>query len=214
MPKRMRFSLLPLLLALAVTFPAAAQGPRLPASGEYLVLLPPEPNRDTQAATLPALATAAQEAARQSATRAIGRYFVLPEANALRVTGDASAILGLASRVHALAVEPASPDAVERARERVRADSLRPPRTPGVWNDPFDDTFGLSEVTDTTNLGGDVVLAQLVKRADVGGTALAMTRGGDGKLYLGMSGAVLKVFDPATGTVQERGTPVPEECYT
>jgi hypothetical protein len=25
---------------------------------------------------------------------------------------------------------------------------------------------------------------------------------------------VLTVFDPATGTVQEPGTPVPEECYT
>jgi hypothetical protein len=210
----MRFSLLPLLLALAVTFPAAAQGPRLPPSGEYLVLLPPQPNPDTQAATLPALAAAAEEAARQSSTGAIGRYFVLPEANALHVAGDASAILDLASRVHALAVEPASLDAVERARERVRAAALRPPRTSGVWDDPFDDTFGLSDMADTTNLGGDVVLAQLVKRADLGGTALAMTRGGDGKIYLGMSGAVLKVFDPATGSVQDRGTPVPDECST
>jgi hypothetical protein len=95
---------------------------------------------------------------------------------------------------------------------RIAAPTPSLPATPGEWHDPMDDTFGMSAVNGTTTLGGEIVLTQLVKRADIWSAVSAMVEGGDGKVYLGTSGARLKVYDPATGSVEDKGAPVPGEC--
>lgn len=83
---------------------------------------------------------------------------------------------------------------------------------PGEWHDAMDDTFGMSTMSDTTTVRGEITLTQLVKNADIWSAVSAMVEGGDGKVYLGTSGARLKVYDPATGTVEDKGAPVPGEC--
>jgi hypothetical protein len=95
---------------------------------------------------------------------------------------------------------------------RIAAPTPSLPATPGEWHDPMDDTFGMSAVNGTTTLGGEIVLTQLVKRADIWSAVSAMVEGGDGKVYLGTSGARLKVYDLATGSVEDKGAPVPGEC--
>jgi hypothetical protein len=153
----------------------------------------------------------AAQVAQASAERGlIVRFSVLPESGALHVTGNWAAVQELAARVGAAEAVPASLQAVAQAQERL----LRPPREASRWRDSMQDTFGMSGMSNTTTMEGCLELTQLVKRADAGDQVLAMVAGPDGKIYMGTNGARLKTFDPVTGAVQDRGTPVPDECFT
>jgi hypothetical protein len=117
---------------------------------------------------------------------------------------------------------PASADAGLRASfgpQRHLADgshraTLGLPAVPGEWHDPMDDTFGMSGIDNTTTMGGEIVLSQLIRHADIWYRVWAMVEGDDGKIYLGTTEGRLKVYDPSTGTMEDRGKPVPDEPYT
>lgn len=95
-----------------------------------------------------------------------------------------------------------------------RAGMLDRQAMPGEWHDPLDDTFGMSAIDGTTTLDGQIVLTQLVRCADIWYRVWAMAEGDDDKLYLGTSAQSLKAYDPTTGSVEDKGIPVPDEPYT
>jgi hypothetical protein len=47
-----------------------------------------------------------------------------------------------------------------------------------------------------------------------GGGLTSVAASPDGRLYLGTHGAILNVYDPATGIIENLGKPVPSECPT
>lgn len=111
---------------------------------------------------------------------------------------------------------PAGLEAVVHAQERwktLHTGLARPANAGWFWEDTLDDSIGASSIRDAAISGGDVVLAQVVQRARLTGQVLAMAKC-NGILYLGTAGARLLRYNPASGTLDDLGTPVPDECYT
>jgi hypothetical protein len=84
------------------------------------------------------------------------------------------------------------------------------------WSDTFSDSYGLSQLYHAAVGDSGVKLSQIQPLGSVpmGGEILAMTQGGDGRIYLATSGAYLNAYDPATGSMSFICAPVPTECFT
>jgi hypothetical protein len=102
-------------------------------------------------------------------------------------------------------------------RERLAPEgmSVGPMMAATKWSDTFGDDIGLTSTYNTVAVDGEVVLSQIENLGSVsqGGSILALAVGGDGRIYLGTSGAYLNVYNPATGTMTGLGAPVPDECF-
>jgi len=217
--------LLALLLVLILPPSAVGKAGPPPGPGEYLILLPSTDAtayetgaRVDQTETSHALSHAAGLAQRLKDQGAVTRFFVLEEAWALHVTAREDIVRDLAQAVRAREIIPATLEAASRARQRGlltgNGSALTPTGDGWHLRDTFDDTYGLSDASDITSIGGDLLLGQFVPRANMSGQVLASALGANGKLYLGTAGARLLCYDPATGTMEDKGTPVPDECFT
>jgi hypothetical protein len=87
-------------------------------------------------------------------------------------------------------------------------------KTTTHWSDSFDDDGGLAWLENTAVVNGNLELSQVEPLALVPSQeeVLTITGGPGGKIYLGTSGARLRVYDPATKNLDDLGEPVPDEC--
>lgn len=84
------------------------------------------------------------------------------------------------------------------------------------WLDNFDDDLGLVQTSNAAVAKGELGLSQVVPlgSASYDNEILSMVEYSDGRIFLGLDGALLNVYNPATGQMTNLGYPVPAECYT
>jgi hypothetical protein len=84
------------------------------------------------------------------------------------------------------------------------------------WDVGFDDDAGLVWAEGSVVLDGRLELsrARALGPAVEGDGFTSIALSPDGRLFLGTHGAILNVYDPATGSFTSLGKPVPGECPT